>query len=100
MNILKNPKSFLLRQLAFLLGFSVMCLALVSSAFFIRDGKKYRREDEEQRQRMYSLKTVRKAAEKAGFSILCECADLDFSPLKEESERAFFICRLPFLKER
>lgn len=68
--------------------------------FFIRDGKKYRREDEEQRQRMYSLKTVRKAAEKAGFSIICECADLDFSPLKEESERAFFICRLPFPSER
>lgn len=34
---MKNPKSFLLRQLAFLLGFSVMCLALVSSAFFISE---------------------------------------------------------------
>ena len=34
---MKNPKSFLLRQLSFLLGFSVMCLALVSSAFFLSE---------------------------------------------------------------
>lgn len=61
--------------------------------FFIRDGKLYRREDEEQRQRCYSLRTLRKAIKNAGFSIVCECADVDFSPLTEESERCFFVCK-------
>lgn len=61
--------------------------------FFIRNGKNYRREDEEQRQRCYALRTLRKAAQNAGFSVLCECADIDFSPMQEDSERCFFICR-------
>ena len=61
--------------------------------FFIRDGKLYRREEEEQRQRSYSLKTIRKALKNTGFTVLRECADVDLSPLTEESERCFFICR-------
>lgn len=61
--------------------------------FFVRDGKVYRREDEEQRQRCYALRTIRKVAQNAGFSILCECADVDFSPLQEDSERCFFVCK-------
>ena len=61
--------------------------------FFVRDDKVYRREDEEQRQRCYALRTIRKAVQNAGFSILCECADVDFSPLQEDSERCFFVCK-------
>ena len=61
--------------------------------FFIRNGKVYRREDERQRQRCYSLRTIRKAAKDAGFSIVCECGDVDFSPLQEDSERCFFVCK-------
>lgn len=61
--------------------------------FFIREGRLYRREDEEQRQRCYALRTIRKALKEAGFSIVCECADVDFSPLTDESERCFFVCK-------
>ncbi len=61
--------------------------------FFVREGDLWRREEEEQRQRSYSLKTIRKALKSAGFSILGEYADVDFSSLSEESERAFFVCK-------
>ena len=61
--------------------------------FFVREGKLWRREEEEQHQRSYSLNTIRKALKNTGFSVLCECGDIDFSPLCEESERAFFICK-------
>jgi SAM-dependent methyltransferase len=61
--------------------------------FFLREGELYRRDEEEQRQRCYSLKTIKKLLKSAGFTVLCECGDIDFSPLTEESERAFFICR-------
>ena len=61
--------------------------------FFLREGELYRREEEEQRQRSYSLKTIRKLLKNTGFTVLCECGDIDFSPVTEESERAFFICK-------
>ncbi len=61
--------------------------------FFVREGGLWRREEEQQRQRAYSLKTIRKALKSTGFTVLCECADIAFAPLKEESERAFFICK-------
>jgi SAM-dependent methyltransferase len=61
--------------------------------FFIKEGKLYRREEERQRQRSYSLKTIRKALKNTGFAILRECADVDFSPVTDESERCFFICK-------
>ncbi len=61
--------------------------------FFIREGKLYRREDEVQRQRMYSLRTLRRIAQKAGFEIVGEYGDIDFSQITETSERAFFVCR-------
>lgn len=61
--------------------------------FFIREGKMYRRKEEEQRQRCYSLKTLKRAAEKVGFEVVLECADTDFSSVCEDSERCFFVCR-------
>ncbi len=61
--------------------------------FFIKNGKLYRREDEYQRQRCYALRTIRKAVRGAGFEILCESGDIDFSPLSESGERCFFICK-------
>ena len=61
--------------------------------FFVREGKLYRREEEEQRQRSYSLKTIRKLLKSAGFTVLGEYGDIDFSPILEESERAFFVCK-------
>ena len=61
--------------------------------FFVREGELYRREEEEQRQRSYSLKTIKKLLGNTGFTVLGEYGDIDFSPLTEESERAFFICK-------
>ena len=61
--------------------------------FFVREGGLYRREEEEQRQRSYSRKTIKKLLKNTGFTVLGEFGDIDFSPLTEESERAFFICR-------
>jgi SAM-dependent methyltransferase len=61
--------------------------------FFLREGELYRREEEEQRQRCYSLKTIKKLLKSAGFTVIGEYSDIDFSPLTEESERAFFICK-------
>ena len=61
--------------------------------FFVREGELYRREEEQQRQRSYSLKTIKKLLKNTGFTVLGEYGDIDFSPVTEESERAFFVCR-------
>ena len=61
--------------------------------FFVREGKLYRREEEQQRQRSYSLKTIKKLLKSTGFAVLGEYGGTDFSAPQEESERVFFVCR-------
>ena len=55
-----------------------------------RDGK-YRRYEENQKERMYTDKAIKAALKKAGFSSVSVYGDLDFSPLEETSTRAFYI---------
>ncbi len=61
--------------------------------FFIKNGSVWHRIDETQRQRRHPLQTLKKALAKTGFSLLEVVSDLDFSPLSETSERAYFICQ-------
>lgn len=56
------------------------------------DGR-YRRYDELQRERCWSLKTLNSSLIKSGFEVLSVAEDLLGSPLTESSERAFFTCR-------
>ncbi len=59
--------------------------------FFMQNGECWRRVDETQRQRKYDLKRLAKMLKEAGFTVLDTVSDLDFSPLEEISDRAFFI---------
>ncbi len=63
--------------------------------FFLQDGSRWRRVDETQRQRRYALPRLVKMLKDAGFSVLETVSDVEFSPLCETSERAFFICQKP-----
>lgn len=60
--------------------------------FFIKEGNAWHRVDETQRQRRYLLPRLAKMLKEAGFTILETVSDLDFAPVSEESDRAFFIC--------
>ena len=57
-----------------------------------KDGRWIRLEDM-QRQRSYSADTVKRAAERAGLSVLGIYGGTDFSPLNDDSDRAYFVCR-------
>lgn len=61
--------------------------------FFAEHGGVWHRHDEEQWQRSYSIRTIRKLLKEAGFIIESEYSDVDRAPLDECSERAFFVCR-------
>lgn len=61
--------------------------------FFVKEGTMWRRFDESQRQRCYSLRTMEKMLRDTGFSLLETVSDTDFSPMSDTSERCFFICR-------
>ena len=61
--------------------------------FFIKEGNAWHRVDETQRQRRYLLPRLAKMLKEAGFTVLEKVSDLDFSPVSEESDRAFFICK-------
>ncbi len=61
--------------------------------FFIKNGAAWHRVDETQRQRRYPLKSLERALEKVGFVIITTASDIDFSPVEENSERAFFVCQ-------
>ena len=61
--------------------------------FFSESGGVWRRLDEEQRQRSYSPKTIKKLLAEAGFSVVGTYADTDFSEVLPDSERMFFVCR-------
>ncbi len=63
------------------------------SFFYENDDGSYTRFDELQRERCWSINTLKSCLIKNGFEVLNVVDDLDFSPLKKSSERAFFICR-------
>ncbi|MBO4216487.1 MAG: class I SAM-dependent methyltransferase [Clostridia bacterium] len=60
---------------------------------FVKCGNGWTRIDDAQRQRAYSVSTVKKAAERSGLSVAGVYGGTDFSPLTPDSDRAYFICR-------
>lgn len=63
------------------------------SVFAENENREYIREDEEQCERCYTLKEVESALEKTGFELLGAFSDIDFSEIKETSERFYFVAR-------
>jgi len=69
--------------------------------FFVReDGATqssglYRRFEESHTQRAYDPQWLAEQLAAAGFELLHRCADFDWSPPKEDSERLFFVARKP-----
>lgn len=61
--------------------------------FFEEDGGAWHRYDETQRQKAYSERTLEKILKEAGFSVVGKYSDVDFSPVKDDSDRIFFVCR-------
>jgi SAM-dependent methyltransferase len=63
------------------------------SFFYEQEDGSYIRRDETQRERCWSIKTLSSLLVKNGFEVLSISSDLNGSPLTDDSERAFFICR-------
>lgn len=61
--------------------------------FFEKKGGAWHRYDETQRQKAYSERTLEKILSEAGFSVVGKYSDVDFSPVKDDSDRIFFVCR-------
>jgi len=61
--------------------------------FFEKDGSAWQRYDETQRQRAYSTRTLEKIIKEAGMSPVAKFSDIDFSPVKDDGDRIFFVCR-------
>lgn len=62
--------------------------------FFIKTEKNtWQRFDETQCQRKYTLERLEKMLHEAGLTVVKTVADTDFSPLKQDSDRCFFICK-------
>ena len=53
----------------------------------------YSRGDQVQRQRCYSLKTIEKLLTANGFEVCAVYGGVDMSPLKEDSEKAYFVAK-------
>lgn len=65
--------------------------------FFIKNEKNtWQRLDETQRQRKYLPERLEKMLSEAGLTVIKKTADIDFSPLTEDSDRCFFICKKQF----
>ena len=62
--------------------------------FFVKTEKNtWQRFDETQCQRKYTLERLEKMLTEAGLAVIQTVADTDFSPLKDDSDRCFFICK-------
>lgn len=61
--------------------------------FFVKDKNGWKRFDEEQKQRRYLLPRLEKMLKEAGLTVITKVGDVDFSPLTEESDRCFFVCK-------
>lgn len=65
----------------------------ISLDFFVKDGENYTRSSEEFSERAYTNDELCEMLQKAGFSVLDIFDDLTQNPLKEDSERAVFVCK-------
>ncbi len=63
------------------------------SIFTECDDGKWRRFDEEQRERCYSLRTVKKLLCETGFELCALTSDFDGAEVNEDTERWFFVAR-------
>ena len=63
------------------------------STFIKNQNGSYRRADEVQHQRMYEADFVTDLLEKCGFDVIAVTGDLDFSSLKDDDERMFFVAK-------
>lgn len=63
------------------------------SIFEERADGSYRRSDEQQRERCYTLEEITAALRQAGFSLLGTWSDFAFSPVTETTERWYFCAR-------
>jgi ubiquinone/menaquinone biosynthesis C-methylase UbiE len=62
--------------------------------FFVKTEKNtWKRFDETQKQRKYLPERLEKMLNEAGLTVIKKAADTDFSPLAEDSDRCFFICK-------
>ena len=61
--------------------------------FFEENGGVWHRYDETQRQKAYSERTLEKILKETGFNVVGKYSDVDFSPVKDDSDRIFFVCR-------
>lgn len=65
----------------------------VLSLFCENDDGSYERYDEEQRERMYSMATLKRLLKKSGFELMDIYSDLQFSGNIDNSDKWFFVCR-------
>lgn len=61
--------------------------------FYEQEDGSYVRRDECQCERYWSIQTLKNSLVKSGFEVLSVSSDLSLSPLTDNCERAFFICR-------
>lgn len=61
--------------------------------FFERSGNVWRRFDEYQTQKMFTVKTLSDALSEAGFTVVGTVSDISGTPVTAESERIFYICK-------
>lgn len=67
-------------------------LSISDITFFLRDGKVYRRADEEHIQKAWDEQFIRSLLEETGFQNIRTFSDLEFSPVKYNSERIYYYC--------
>ena len=65
----------------------------VLSLFCENEDGSYERYDEEQREKMYSMNTLKRLLRKTGFDILEVYGDYDFSGISDNSYKWFFVCK-------
>ncbi len=65
----------------------------VLSLFCENDDGSYERYDEEQREKMYSMNTLKRMLTRSGFEILDIYGGYDFSGICDNSDKWFFVCK-------
>ena len=68
-------------------------LTEISLDFFVREGSRYRREEEQFAERAYSFAVLTGWLEEAGFELLDIYAGDTFSPVADTTQRAVFVAR-------
>ncbi len=65
----------------------------VLSLFCRNEDGSYDRYDEEQRERMYSMRTLVQIIKKTGFELLDAYSDFAFSSISDKNDKWYFVCR-------